>query len=194
LGDKALLLDPGGEVYTARTFSSKRYDSGVLNSYGHSVPIVAGKLQRTGSKARGKVLKRQFTDSTDTLGLDISSAYDVPELKKLERTFLYSRSGPGSLTVTDEVAFSKVSTFGTALITLDKWKKVGASSLMIYDSDEALRVDIETGGMEFEIKAETIDEDVSAPRKPIRLGINLKNPVIAAVISVKIAPMEEAGL
>ncbi len=194
LGDKALLLDPGGEVYTARTFSSKRYDSGVLNSYGHSVPIVAGKLQRTGSKARGKVLKRQFTDSTDTLALDISSAYDVPELKKLERTFLYSRSGPGSLTVTDEVAFSKASGFGTALITLDKWKKVGASSLMIYDSDEALRVDIATGGIEFEVKAETIDEDVSAPRKPIRLEISLKNPVRNAVISVKIAPMEEAGL
>lgn len=194
LGDKALLLDPGGEVYTARTFSSKRYDSGVLNSFGHSVPIVAGKLQRTGSKARGLILKREFTDSTDTLGLDISSAYDVPELEKLERTFVYSRSGSGSLTVTDEVAFSKASAFGTALITLDKWKQVGASSLMIYDSDGALRVDIEAGGMEFEVKAETIDEDVSAPRKPIRLGINLKKPVSGAVISVKIAPMEEGGL
>ena len=194
LGDKALLLDPGGEVYTARTFSSKRYDSGVLNSFGHSVPIVAGKLQRTGGKARGLILKREFTDSTDTLGLDISSAYDVPELKKLERMFVYSRSGLGSLTVTDEVAFSEASTFGTALITLDKWKKVSASSLMIYDSDGALRVDIETGGMEFEVKAETIDEDVSAPRKPIRLGINLKDPVSNAVISVKIAPIEKTGL
>ena len=193
LGDKALLLDPGGEVYTARTFSSKRYDSNVLNSFGHPVPFVAGKLQRTGSKARGEILKREFTNNTDTLALDISSAYDVPELKKLERTFVYSRSGSGSLTVTDEVAFSKTSTFGTAIITLDKWKKISASSLMIYDSDEALRVDIETGGAEFEIKAETIDEDVSAPRKPIRLGINLKGPVRNAVVSVKIAPIEKTG-
>ncbi|MGB2807048.1 MAG: hypothetical protein WBC22_04885, partial [Sedimentisphaerales bacterium] len=52
LGDKPLLLDPGGEVYTARTFSGQRYESNVLNSFGHPVPIVAGKLQRTGSRAR----------------------------------------------------------------------------------------------------------------------------------------------
>ena len=192
-GHKALLLDPGGEVYTARTFSSKRYDSNVLNSFGHAVPIVAGKLQRTGGKARGEILESEFTDGTDTLALDISSAYDVPELERLERTFVYSRSGSGSLRVTDKVRFSKPSAFATALITLDKWKKLSASSLMIYDSDEALRVDIETGGIGFEVKGETIDEDVSAPRRPIRLGINLKNPVSSAIIAVKIAPMEEAG-
>lgn len=192
LGDNPLLLDPGAEVYTARTFSSRRYDSNVLNSFGHAVPVVAGKHQQTGSKARGVILNQQFTDGADMLVLDISSAYDVPELKKLERTFVYSRSGPGSLTVKDEAAFSKASTFGTALITLDKWKKVGASSLMIYDSDDALLVDIETNGAEFEIKAETIDEDVTAPKKPIRLGINLSKPAVAAAISLKIAPMEKA--
>ena len=191
LGDNPLLLDPGSEVYTARTFSNRRYDSNVLNSFGHPVPVVAGKLQRTGGNARGVILNQQFTDGADTLVLDISSAYDVPQLKKLERTFLYSRSGPGSLTVTDEAAFSEASTFGTALITLDKWKKVGASSLMIYDSDDALLVDIDANGAEFEIKAETIDEDVTAPRKPIRLGINLSKPTLAAVISLKIAPMEK---
>ncbi|MBN2269462.1 MAG: heparinase II/III family protein [Sedimentisphaerales bacterium] len=191
LGDNPLLLDPGSEVYTARTFSSRRYDSNVLNSFGHPVPVVAGKLQRTGGNARGVILNQQFTDGADTLVLDISSAYDAPELKKLKRTFLYSRTGPGALTVTDEAAFSKASTFGTALVTLDKWKKVGASSLMIYDSDEALQVDIETNGADFEIKAETIDEDVTAPRKPIRLGINLSKPAAAAVITLKIAPMEK---
>ena len=191
-GDNPLLLDPGAEVYTARTFSSRRYDSNVLNSFGHPVPVVAGKLQRTGGNARGVILNQQFTDGADTLVLDISSAYDAPELKKLERTFVYSRSGPGSLTVKDEAAFSKASTFGTALITLDKWKKVGASSLIIYDSDDALLVDIETNGAEFEIKAETIDEDVTAPRKPVRLGINLSKPAVAAAISLKIAPMEKA--
>jgi len=191
LGNKALLLDPGSEVYTARTFSSRRYDSNVLNSYGHPVPIVAGKLQRTGSEARGRVIDRSFTDSTDTLVLDISSAYDVAELKKLERKFVYSRSGHGSLTVTDEVAFSQPRNFATALITLDKWKKTSASSLVIYDSDRALRVDVDTNGAEFEVKAETIDEDVSAPKKPIRLGINLTNPVSSATISLKITPIQK---
>jgi len=189
LGDKPLLLDPGGEVYTARTFSSRRYESNVLNSYGHPVPVVAGKLQQTGSRARGRVVSAQFTDTTDTLALDISSAYNVPELKKLERTFVYSRSAHGSLTVTDHVEFSKPSTFATALITFSKWKKLAPSFLLIQDSDKAVAVDIDTAGAKFEITSETIDEDVSAPKKPVRLGIKLSEPVGKATISVRIAPL-----
>jgi hypothetical protein len=188
LGDEPLLLDPGGEVYTARTFSSRRYDSNVLNSFGHPVPRVADKLQRTGSRARGKIVRHEFTDSTDTLILDISSAYDVPELRKLERTFVYSRSGAGSLTVTDEVTFSRPCDFGTALVTFDKWKQVSSSSLTIYDQQEALSVNIAVSGAGFEIKPETIKEDVSGGRLPTRLGVNLTRPVTHAVISLTIAP------
>jgi hypothetical protein len=193
LGDKALLLDPGGEVYTARTFSSKRYVSNVLNSYGHPVPIVAGKLQRTGSRARGQVVSKSFSDSTDTLILDISSAYDVPELKKLERKYIYSRDGAGSLQVTDEVIFSQPCEFGTALITFSDWKQTSPSSLIIYDSSDALSVAIKVTGADFEIRPETIDEDVSARKQPTRLGINPKKPVTNALISLTIKPMKKTG-
>ena len=190
LGDKPLLLDPGGEVYTSRTFSSKRYVSNVLNSFGHPVPIVAGKLQRTGSRARGRVVSQTFTDSTDTLVLDISSAYDVPELKKLERKFVYSRLGAGSLLVTDEVAFSKPCEFGTAIITFSDWKQTSPSSLTFYDSSETLRVDIKVTGADFDIRSETIKEDVSARKQPTRLGINLKKSVTNALVSLTITPMK----
>jgi len=188
LGAEPLLLDPGGEVYTARTFSSRRYDSNVLNSFGHPVPLVAGKLQRTGRQAAGRVLRSDFTDSTDTLILDISSAYDVPQLSKLERTFVYRRSGSGSLTVTDEVVFSRPCAFGTALVTFDKWRKLSSSSLMIGDQQEPLHVEIAVSGAGFEIKPETIEEDLSGGRLPTRLGINLSGPVTHAVISVTVAP------
>ena len=190
LGDKALLLDPGGEVYTARTFSGQRYESNVLNSFGHPVPIVAGKLQRTGSRARGRVVSKTFTDSTDTLVLDISSAYDVSELKKLERKYVYSRLGAGSLQVTDEVAFSKPCELGTALITFSRWKQTSPSTLIVYDSEEALRVEIKVAGADFEVRPKTIEEDVSARKQPTRLGINLKGTVNGALISLKITPTE----
>ena len=193
LGDKPLLLDPGAEVYTSRTFSGRRYESNVLNSFGHPVPVVAGKLQRTGGQARGRVVRHDFSDDSDTLVLDISSAYDVAELKKLQRTFVYSRVGSGSLKVTDEVAFSRPCDFSTALITFSEWKKRSPSSLMFHDGKDALCVDIEVTGAEFEIKAETIDEDVRAPKKPIRLGINLTRPVTDAAISLTITPVEQSG-
>jgi hypothetical protein len=190
LGDEPLLLDPGGEIYTARTFSSRRYDSNVLNSFGHPVPIVAGKLQRTGRQASARVVRKTFTDSADTLILDISSAYDAPELKKLERKFVYSRSGSGSLSVTDEVTFSRPCDFGTALITFSRWKQLSPSSLMFYDSGEDLRVDIKVTGASCEIQPETIQENLSGNRKPTRLGINLKGPVTHALISLTITPTD----
>jgi len=190
LEDKPLLLDPGGEVYTARTFSGRRYESNVLNSFGHPVPVVAGKLQQTGRQAQGRVLSQIFTDSTDTLVLDISSAYNVPELKKLERKFVYSRVGKGSLCVTDEVTFSRPCDFGTAIVTFDSWKQSSPSSLIVYDSEKALHVDIEVTGAGFEIQPETIREDVSARKQPTRLGINLTQPVTHALVSLTITRKE----
>jgi len=190
LDDKPLLLDPGGEIYTARTFSSRRYESNVLNSFGHPVPVVAGKLQKTGRQAQGRVISRDFTDNTDTLVLDISSAYDVPELKKLERKFVYSRTGKGSLSVIDEVTFSRPCDFGTALITFDSWKQSSPGSLIVYDSQKALQVDIKVTGADFEIQPETIQEDVSARKQPTRLGINLTRPVTHALVSLTITPKE----
>ena len=41
------LVDLGAEVYTARTFSGRRYEGNLLNSLGHPVPRIAGQLQRT---------------------------------------------------------------------------------------------------------------------------------------------------
>ncbi len=193
LGDSPLLLDPGAEVYTRRTFSSRRYDSKVLNSFGHPVPVVSGKLQKTGSRARARILQANFADETDSVAMDISSAYDVPQLEKLHRTFVYSRSGSGSLTVKDEAVFSKPTQFGIALITYDKWKKLSDSSLIAYDAERALRIDIDAGGAPFEIKSETLDEDVRASSKPTRLGIDLAKPVLSANISVRIAPTDAPG-
>ncbi len=190
LGDRPLLLDPGGEVYTARTFSGRRYESNVLNSFGHPVPLVNGKLQRTGRQATGKIVRNEFTEDVDTLLLDISSAYDVPELEKLQRKFLYSRQDSGSLTVTDEVVFSEPCDFGTALITFDKWQQLSDSSLVIRDQDKALRVDIDVVGADFKIKPETIKEDLSGRRLPTRLGINLTKPVLRAVVNITIKPVK----
>ncbi|MCH5374038.1 MAG: heparinase II/III-family protein, partial [Planctomycetes bacterium] len=69
------IVDPGSEQYTARTFSSRRYESGVLNSFGHSVPRVAGQLQRNGRAAAAKIVRTEFTDTQDTLVLDLRDAY-----------------------------------------------------------------------------------------------------------------------
>ena len=190
LRGKTPLLDPGAEVYTARTFSDRRYDSDVLNSFGHPVPRVAGRLQRAGRNARAKVLRTDFTDRADTLVLDIASAYDVKTLQALTRTFVFSRKGAGSLTVTDSVAFAKPESFGTALMTLGEWKQIGRDTLEVRDGDSAVRVRIDTGGAEFRIEAAKLTADVRTKRKPVRIGINLAQPVTKAAITMTITPVK----
>ena len=185
---RMMLCDPGAEVYTARTFSSKRYESKVLNSFGHAVPVVAGPLQRTGAEARAEVLSADFSDDTDTLALDIRSAYAVPELKKLERTFTFHRTTMPSLTVRDEVAFTTPQTFETALITWGKWEKISDHEIWVWVGGSAVRVKIETGGQPFDIRSETLDEDVRTQIKPMRIGIALKSPVQGTIVSLTISP------
>ncbi|MBN2295723.1 MAG: heparinase II/III family protein [Pirellulales bacterium] len=196
VGKNIPLVDPGSEVYTRRTFSSKRYESGILNSWGHPVPRVAGKLQSKGRKAAAKVLSKNFTEETDTITFDISRAYNVKSLKRLERSFVYSRKDASSLTVTDEVKFDSPQSFGTALVTFDKWKLVepesqkpsNSKTLRVGSGTEAVDVTIECEASTIEIQPETIDEDVRAKKKPIRLGIELTKPVKQAKVRMTIRP------
>ncbi|MGQ9591046.1 MAG: heparinase II/III domain-containing protein [Planctomycetota bacterium] len=184
------IFDPGSETYTARTFSVRRYESAVLNSFGHSVPRVAGKLQRTGRRAEGKVLAVDFSDREDVLRLDIASAYEVPELAKLEREFRFSREGSGALAVRDEVAFSEAKEFEIALILSRPWKRLDAGRIRVGEGSAALEVSIDTGGEEFEIAEDPIEEEVHGP-KPTRLGIRLRNPVERASVRISIRPAPE---
>ena len=190
VGNSMVICDPGGEVYTARTFSAHRLDSKVINSYGHAVPVVAGRLQRDGAEARAKVERAEFTPDTDTLAVDLTSAYAVPELKSLKRTFSYHRGDHPGLTVRDAVTFNDPKTFETALITWADWKKLSDTELLLTDTHGAVRVTIDSAGEPVRIAAEEINEDVTTPRKPTRIGIALARPIQAATITLSITPAD----
>ncbi len=186
LKEKALIVDPGAEVYTARTFSSRRYESSALKSFGHSVPVVAGKLQRTGAEAKAVVVGTNFTESHDRVIFDLSSAYDVPTLRKLERTLDYSRAGRCALTVTDRVEFSSPERFETALVTFSEWRETSPGVLTIQDGAVALNVKITVSGSGFRITSERIDENMTAKKQPVRIGIVLEKPVRETVVTMTI--------
>jgi hypothetical protein len=189
VGKELLILDPGGEVYTSRTFSKDRYKSNLLNSYGHPVPVVVGKLQRAGREAHAEILKAGFTDSADVYAMNIASAYEVPELKKLVRTFTYNRTGQGSLTVVDEVEFSSLQSFAGALLTYGQWKAHGDHAVTISKGAEAVEVTIDTDGVPFEIVSETINEQTHNGEKPTRIGIQLKQPIARGTVTLTITPV-----
>jgi hypothetical protein len=193
LGKESLILDPGGEVYTARTFSKDRYKSTLLNSFGHPVPVVAGQLQRAGKDAKAVILARTGTEAADTFALDLRSAYEVKGLQALKRTFVYSRTGAGSLTVTDDFAFSAPQTFGSALITYGQWKQLSARELLLSAGGEAVKVSVDTGGVPFTVAADTIKEENHNKTQPTRIGINLARPQARGRVVFSIVPLAVAA-
>ncbi|MDR1480237.1 MAG: heparinase II/III-family protein [Planctomycetaceae bacterium] len=196
------ILDPGGEVYTHRTFSGKRYDSNLLNSFGHPVPVINGQLQKTGRNANGKVIAKTFSDGKDSCTIDYVSAYGLKEIKKLERTFEFTRaeSGkPNSLTVTDTIEFNSASTFETALLTYESWEKQNNTveqnnenqiDLFIGAENKKIHVVITATSNEkqlpINLESLEINEDALAKKKPTRLSFKLKTPITNAQIITKI--------
>ena len=161
----------------------------MLNSFGHAVPVIAGKLQKTGAAARGIILATDFTAAADTITLDIRSAYPAPDLQKLQRTFVFLRGATPSLTVRDEVKFSAPETFETALVTWGGIKTISPNVVEITDGGSTVRVTIDTQGRTFQFRQEQIDEDVQSKRKPIRLGIALDEKISEATVTLKIVPV-----
>jgi hypothetical protein len=191
IGDAMTLVDPGAEVYTRRTFSAQRYVSNLLNSFGHPVPRVAEQLQRTGRDACGQVRRLELADEQETLELDIASAYSVPTLQHLTRTFTFHRP-TAQLTVIDQVRFATPERFGTALVTFDTWQQLAPDLVRVGDAETGVDVRLDTGGRPFTLEATTIEEDIRGDRRPTRLGIDLIDPVEQAVVRVTIQPAADA--
>lgn len=183
IDDQQVILDPGSTEYTRTTFSKDRYTIRKIASYGHPVPVVAGKQQAEGRQAQAKILRQEFTAEMDTITMDLASAYPVAELTKLERTFVYSRKDAGSLEITDIVEFAEPNTFETALITYGTYKQTGPKTLEIEYNGKNAIAEIKSGENEVKIGDEVIESTKGSPR---RIAIQFAKPVKKGQISIRI--------
>ncbi|AHF91451.1 heparinase [Opitutaceae bacterium TAV5] len=200
-GSQPVLGDPGADTYVKDTFGPKRYSSGLMNSFGHPVPRVAGKLQRTGRDARAKTVRNEFSDTRDIWEIDITSAYDVPGLDRLTRTFIFDRTGPGRLEILDRVAFRKDSaprTFDTALILRpgQKYERNTDDGLRVYAGNSASDAALDASwkatssrGGRLLVQEEPVYGIVpDQPPRGLRMGLGFENPVEEATIHLIITP------
>lgn len=186
-----VLVDPGAETYTKQTFGMDRYRSKVLSSYGHAVPMVDGKLQQPGKQHRGRIVSKEFSDKTDQIEWDIASAYAVPALESLHRTFLFDRTGDTSFEVTDEFRAASPIPFGTALMTFGNVERKGENLLEIRDGRGGVKVEIDSRGVPWTMTDEVLDENLTIKRKARRIGINLP-AATEGVIRCKITPITDS--
>jgi len=105
-GETVFLCDPGGPIYTARTFGPQRYESVFCNSFGHSVPVVNGRLQSEGRKFAGTTAAEGLNGgAARKLTLEIAGAYDEPSLRRLTRVMELPADG-SEVRIGDTFAFS----------------------------------------------------------------------------------------
>lgn len=190
--DGIIAVDPGAEVYNWRTFSKQRYESKLLNSYGHSVPVIDGKLQPESRNAKAAVVEKHLTGSAkDPVVLDLSKAYFVPGIRNLTRAFDYSRKGSGTFCVTDTFEFDVPKKFETAMVYLGKLSGLPGKSLTIEHNGEKMALSIENSGGEVEMFTEEIKENVRSKVKVFRLGIRFRKPVAKGAVRLTFTPMEK---
>ena len=180
--------DPGGpHAYNNETFSSKRYTYNILNSFGHPVPVVGGKLQEDATKCAPKVLSTRFTDAEDEIVIDMKPAYAVDGLRVLERRMRYSRAGSGSVVVEDRMEAGKPLDFEIALPTTGTCTRVDGKTLEFTAGKARLRATIECPGLL--VFTETAVTELGAPTFR-RVGMKLEKPAKSVTVKVTFRPVE----
>ena len=196
IGSRQLCGDPGGTEYTANTFSSRRYENKILNSYGHPVPVLNGALQSPGRQFAGKLVKTEFAPERDTLAFDICGAYKIDDAKASSavRTFTYDRAAK-RVTISDSIAFNGNGTVSVPIVTFGTLKPAGGKGSYLLEVPAkkgekplAAKVEISVKGADWKMEEERIENPNRTP--PSRFAVTLSEPVASAEVTVAFTPAE----
>ena len=187
----SLVLDPGTEIYTARTFSNRRYESRLIGSYGHSVPRIDGKEQThlsgeppvgfTGKNTApaaatsAKILQQSSSADSLTVRLDYRAAYNyIPGITKLERNFNFSRRNGGSFVVTDTASFEREVSFEGAVVTEGTIRELGNQRYEISLKGKTVILEV-SSSVPIRYSADLIRENTSGKRIFRRMSFTTVN-------------------
>ena len=89
---KPVLIDVGVESYTAKTFSSRRYEIWTMQSSWHNLPEINGVMQAAGRKYEATDVRHQDDGERANLSMDIASAWPAEaEVQSWVRDFAFDR-------------------------------------------------------------------------------------------------------
>lgn len=90
---KPALIDAGVGTYTAKTFSSKRYELWNVQSQWHNCPTINGVNQQDGKAFAASDFKYSNSNSMASVSMDIAKAYPAAaEVKKWNRSIVLNRA------------------------------------------------------------------------------------------------------
>ena len=99
-----VLIDVGVETYSAKTFSSRRYEIWTMQSAYHNLPTINGVQQAAGRQYEARNTSFKSDDAGAEFGLNIEAAYPAEAgLERWRRTVRLDRRG-GTVQTTDAYA------------------------------------------------------------------------------------------
>jgi hypothetical protein len=104
---KPVLIDVGVETYSAKTFSSRRYEIWTMQSAYHNLPTIDGVMQGAGREFAARDVTHRATDQGAEMSLDIAAAYPkAAGLRSWRRTLRLDRAA-NRIEVTDRYAATR---------------------------------------------------------------------------------------
>ncbi len=132
---KPCLIDLGREEYTAKTFSSRRYEIWTMQSKFHNLPVINGKDQLPGANFKAKNSSFKANKTTATFSTEIAGAYPADaKVKSWVRSYTLNRGK--NFIIRDSYDLSQLTGAPTSsnLITYCKVTKL-KSGLLKFEGD-----------------------------------------------------------
>lgn len=156
-----LLTDPGRGLYSRQYFGPQRYENIFANSYGHSVPRIAGRLQAPGREHCGQLVTVETAADPKSVTVEFARAYAVDELQRATRTLAVQQDG--TIYLTDAYEFAAALPVEEAFVTWAQVEVHGPTAF-IRGTKHVLRMTIEEPvGARFAV--ESLDEACRANRR-----------------------------
>ncbi|KAF0697428.1 Aste57867_11908 [Aphanomyces stellatus] len=197
-GDEYIMGDAGGpSFYEARTFDKRRYLSPLMNSYGHPVPVVAGKNQSEAVAVQKKnkfQLTTDFTPSMDIVSTNLAAAYDVKTLATLKRTVSFDRTDLGSIAIEDAIAMKDGATvdFESVFTVLGNWTATSdATGVVTTASGAQVKVSI-TASSEFTVSSKVLsDYKLTWTRVAVKVSSDNSEEFVTVTIQPESTPCND---
>lgn len=108
LGNDPVIIDVGRGNYTARTFSSHRYDLWFTQSQYHNLPTINGVGQLAGKDHAAKQVKYSTSDTAVSLAMELSTAYPGNAgIDRWDRIVKLDRA-KGEVVVSDDYSLTEI--------------------------------------------------------------------------------------
>jgi len=106
-GGEPLLIDAGVDTYTAKTFSSRRYEIWTMQSAYHNLPTIGGVMQSAGREFEATQVTYRCGDDGAEMTLNLAKAYPKEAgIREWMRTLRLDR-GKNEVTIRDRYSLAK---------------------------------------------------------------------------------------